>query len=207
VPARDDTRVRAAASSAQQPPHCWIVGYVSGMNHSMSSPAQSGTDMRAACVCGRVELVLIGNPIVTSICYCEDCQAGARQLAALPGAPLLAGDDGGTAYVLFPKDRVQGMTGNSLLKAYKLKEKSVTNRVVATCCNAPMLMNFDNVRHWVPIYRTRVLGNPPPIEMRICTKFKPDNVNLSDGIPSYPSYPPKFLVRLLAAWVSMLFRR
>ena len=168
-------------------------------------PTQSSTDSRATCVCGRVELRLIGNPIVTSVCYCDDCQAGARQLAALPGAPL-AGDDGGTAFVLFPKDRVQCTSGDSALKAYKLQDKSVTNRVVATCCNAPMLMNFDNARHWVPVYRARLLGIAPPIQMRICTKFKPDNVELPDDIPSYPSYPPKLLVKLLAARVSMLFR-
>jgi hypothetical protein len=71
-------------------------------------------------------------------------------------------EDGGTAYVLFAKDRVRCVSGDSLLKAYKLKDKSVTNRVVATCCNAPVLMNFDNGRHWVPVYRLRVLGNPPP---------------------------------------------
>src|ERR1700722_4498136 len=108
-------------------------------------PTQSSTDSRATCACGRLELRLIGNPIVTSVCYCDDCQAGARQLAALPGAPL-AGDDGGTAFVLFPKDRVQCTSGDSELKAYKLQDKSVTNRVVATCCNSPMLMNFDKDR-------------------------------------------------------------
>ena len=170
-------------------------------------PGRSSTDIRASCECRRVELMLVGNPIVTSICYCDDCQAGARQLAALPGAPLLAGDDGGTAYVVFPKDRVQCVTGKSLLKSYKLKDKSVTNRVVATCCNAPVFMNFDKGRHWVPIYRMRMLGSPPPIQMRICTKFKPDNVSLSDDIPTYPYYPPKFLVKLLAAGVQMLFRK
>ena len=169
--------------------------------------SHSGTDIRAACACGRVELMLIGNPIVTSVCYCDDCQAGARQLAALPGAPLLAGEDGGTAYVLFAKDRVRCVTGNSLLKSYKLKHESVTNRVVATCCNAPVFMNFDNVRHWVPIYRMRMLGNPPPIEMRICTKFKPENVTISDDIPSYTTYAPKLLARLLAARIAMLLYR
>ncbi len=168
---------------------------------------QSSTDIRASCVCGRVELRLTGNPIVTSICYCDDCQAGARQLAALPGAPLPAGEDGGTAYVLFPKDRVKRMPTDSVLKAYKLKEKSVTNRVVATCCNAPMFMNFDNARHWVPVYRVRLLGILPPIQMRICTRFKPDNIELPDDIPSYRSYPPSFLVKLLAARESMRFRK
>ena len=146
---------------------------------------QSSTEFRASCRCGRIELRLTGNPIVTSVCYCDDCQAGARQLAALPGAPLPAGDDGGTAYVLFRKDRVQCTSGDSGLKAYKLKDKSVTNRVVATCCNAPMFMSFDNARHWVPVHRARLLGIPPPIQMRICTKSKPDNVDLPDDIPSY----------------------
>jgi hypothetical protein len=43
--------------------------------------------------------------------------------------------------------------------------------------------------------------------MRICTKFKPQNATIPDDIPSYPTYAPKLLVKLLAARIAMLFNR
>ena len=77
--------------------------------------------MTATCACGRVELKAFGRPIVSSVCYCDDCQKGARQIEALPDAGAVSDPDGGTAYVLYRKDRFECSKGGDLLKRYKLK--------------------------------------------------------------------------------------
>ena len=61
---------------------------------------------------------------------------------------------GGTAYVVYRKDRVKCSRGNQFLQGYKIKEKSPTNRVVATCCNSAMFLNFDDGKHWPKKTRT-----------------------------------------------------
>ncbi len=99
--------------------------------------------MIASCACGAVELEAFGKPIVSSVCYCSDCQKGAAQIEALPHAGPVRDPDGGTAYILYRKDRIACTKGAERLKSYKLKETSATNRVVATCCNSAMFLNFD----------------------------------------------------------------
>ena len=169
----------------------------------MSGP--TNPSRTAVCSCGSVELEAQGSPIVTAACYCEDCQAGSGQIEALPNAPALLDEHGGTAYVVYRKDRIQCTKGAQFLKAHKVREKTVTNRMVATCCNSAMLMNFDDGKHWVDVYRSRFLVDPPPLEMRMCTKSKTGG-DLPSDVPSYPSYPPQFLVKILAAKVAMLLR-
>jgi hypothetical protein len=48
----------------------------------------------------------------------------------LPNAGAVAHPDGGTAYILYRKDRIECSKGAALLKSYKLKEISVTNSEV-----------------------------------------------------------------------------
>ncbi len=148
-----------------------------------------------------------GEPIASVVCYCASCQEGSRQLEALAGADRIRETDGGTAYVLYRKDRVVCAQGAEYLKSYKIKATSATNRVAATCCNSAMAMTFDDSKHWVPLFRLRCHGPVPPIEMRICTKFKPPDVTLPDDVPQYPGYPGKFMARLLGAWLAMRLRR
>jgi hypothetical protein len=93
------------------------------------------------------------------------------------------------------------------LKSLKIKETSPTNRVVATCCNSGMFMNFDDSKHWVPAYRSRFHGNLPPIQMRICTKFRPDGAVLSTEVPNASGYPVKLMIPLLTARIAMLVGR
>lgn len=163
--------------------------------------------MTATCSCGGVELKAFGRPIVSSVCYCDDCRKGADQIEALPGAGTVRDPYGGTAYILYRKDRIECSRGAELLRRYKLKETSVTNRVVATCCNSAVFMNFDRGPHWVSAYRARFHGELPPLQLRICTRFKPDGVVLPDDVPSYRSYPPGFVLKLLASRVAMLLGR
>ena len=115
--------------------------------------------------------------------------------------------DGGTVYILYRKDRIECSKGAELLGSYKLKETSVTNTVVATCCNSAVFVNFDRGPHWVSAYRARFHGELPPLQLRICTKFKPDGVVLPDDVPSYRRYSPGLVVKLLASRVAMLLGR
>ena len=171
----------------------------------MSVPSRIG--MTASCACGSVKLVTIGAPIVSAVCYCGDCQQGSRQIEALPNAGPVRDPDGGTAYILYRRDRIECSKGASLLKSYKIRTSSVTNRVVATCCNSAMFMSFDKGPYWVSAYRARFQGDLPPLQMRICTRYNPPDLVLSNDVPSYPGYPLRFMARLLASGVAMLLRR
>ncbi|MEK9279981.1 MULTISPECIES: hypothetical protein [unclassified Bradyrhizobium] len=159
--------------------------------------------MIATCSCGSVELKAFGSPIVSNVCYCDDCQKGAEQIEALPNAGAVRDPDGGTAYILYRKDRIECSKGADLLRRYKLKQSSATNRVVAACCNSAMFMNFDTGPHWVSAYRARFQGELPPLQLRICTKFKPDGVAPADDLPSYRGYSPGFMFKLLASRIAM----
>jgi len=168
--------------------------------------------MIARCSCGGVEYEATGRPIVSFICFCTDCQTGSKQLEALPGAGSVRDCDGGTAYVVYRKDRIRCARGAELLDHHKLRADTVTSRVTARCCNDPMVMWFEGARHWVPVYRARI-ADAPVAEMRVCTNsapagFPPPNLPSSDlsssDIPSYAGFPIKLLAKLLAARLAML---
>ena len=161
----------------------------------------------ASCACGSVELKAFGAPIVSAICYCTDCQTGSRQIEELPGAGTVHDPDGGTAYILYRKDRIECANGSELLKSYKIKESSATNRVVATCCNSAMFVSFDKGPFWISAYRARFQGHLPPLQMRICTKSKPEDLVLPNDLPAYPGYPLRLMAKLLASGATMLLRR
>jgi hypothetical protein len=163
--------------------------------------------LTASCRCGGVEIEATGAPIVSSVCFCADCQRGARQIEDLPGADSVRDDDGGTAYILFRKDRFRCGKGAERLKGYKLRDSSMTNRVVATCCTSAMFMNFDKGPHWISAYRTRFRGDLPPLQMRICTKSKPESVVLPTDVPNYPGYPAGLIFKLLGSRLAMLMGR
>jgi hypothetical protein len=162
--------------------------------------------MIARCSCGSVEYEATGDPILGVACYCDDCQEGARRIEALPGAPPVRDPDGGVSYILYRKDRVRCAKGGGLVQNHKLKAKTDTNRVVATCCNSAMAMTFDDSKHWMPVYRAR-LTDPPPVDMRICTKFAPAAAAIPRDVPSYPGFSVKFIWKLLGARLAMALGR
>jgi hypothetical protein len=159
------------------------------------------------CSCGKVQMEAYGLPIVSCVCYCDDCQAGGRQIEALPHAPRVLDPDGGTALVLYRKDRIAWTKGAELLRHDKIAAKSATNRIVATCCNTGMVMSFDDSRHWVSTFRNRFQDDVLPAEMRVRTKFKSDAVTLPGDLPNYPGGPPILMWKLVKAWIPMLVGR
>lgn len=167
-------------------------------------PVSRACDLAASCSCGSVELEATGAPIMSTVCYCGSCQEGSRQIEALPNGRPACDPDGGTAYVLYRKDRVERAKGSRLLQGYKLTDGSPTDRVVATCCDSPMYLDFAK-GHWLSIYRTALQGDLPPVEMRVQTAAA--GVDLPDDVPRYPGYGPKFMAKLCAAWIATLLRR
>jgi hypothetical protein len=162
---------------------------------------------RVRCACGQVELEATGAPITVLVCYCDDCQAGARRIESLPGAGAVIAPDGGTTLALWRKDRVRCLRGESLLQGVRIRDRTKTERLVATCCNSAMLVRFDDTRPWVSVFRNRVQGEKPSPEMRIMTKFRPKGTDLPDDLPSYSTYPLRLPAKLVGALLARLLGR
>jgi hypothetical protein len=160
----------------------------------------------ATCQCGRVRLEALGAPILTGACYCTSCQQAGHRFEQMPSAPSLLDPDGGTAVVLYRKDRVRCVAGQDYLEEHRLTPQSPTRRVVATCCNAPMFLDFTK-GHWLSIFRTRFAAGAPPLQMRVMTKERPSGVELPNDVPNYDGHSGKFMLKLLLAWVAMGLRR
>jgi hypothetical protein len=158
------------------------------------------------CRCGKVELAGIGRPILGVACYCASCQEAGRRFEQLPSAPPVLNGDGGTDYVLYRKDRVQCVRGQELLEEHRLKPDSPTRRVIATCCNSAMFLDFTR-GHWLTMYRNRFPAGAPPVEMRVMTQARRDGVELADDLPNHSGLSGRAMLRLLAAWIAMGFRR
>ena len=165
--------------------------------------AKSG--LRASCVCGSVVLETRGRPVATAICHCDDCQAAAARFAALPGSAPVMDAAAGTAMVMVRKGRMTCVHGAERLQPLKLKPGSPTSRYVAACCNSAMYLGFDDAKHWVDIFRNRIAGEPPRIEARVCTRFRPAGDALPGDAPAYPGYPPGLIPKLVGSRIAMLF--
>jgi hypothetical protein len=96
--------------------------------------------------------------------------------------------------------------GQEYLEERRLKPDSPTRRVVATCCNSAMFLDFTK-GHWLSMLRNRFPAGAPPLEMRLMTKERRAGVELADDLPNYSGHSGKFMLKLLAAWIAMGFRR
>ena len=161
------------------------------------------TAILASCRCGSVQLLAQGKPITGAICYCDDCQEAARRIEAIPDAPPVHTSDGGTAYLLYRKDRLRFLKGGQSLKDIRLRENSPTRRVISDCCNSAMFLDFEK-GHWMSVYAARFAGDAPPVEMRVQTRFKPKDAELPADLPIYSAFPPKFMAKLVLAKIGML---
>jgi len=160
----------------------------------------------APCRCGKVELEIVGAPILRGICYCASCQEAGRLYRAAPGAKSGLAEDGGSDYVLYRKDRVRCSQGGELLEERRLKADSPTRRMYARCCNTAMFVDFTK-GHWLTVYRGRLPNNIPPATMRVMTAERPEGVILPDDMANYPGRSGKFILKLIGAWMAMGFRR
>jgi len=160
----------------------------------------------APCLCGKVQLEIVGPPILRGICYCASCQAAGRLYRAARGVEPVLAEDSGTDYVLYRKDRVRCIHGGDLLQEQRLKPDSPTRRMHARCCGTPMFADFTK-GHWLSVYRGRLPDDMAPATMRLMTAERPAGVTLPDDMANYPGRSGKFMLKLLRAWMAMGFRR
>ena len=162
--------------------------------------------LSATCQCGKVKFEAVGPPILTGSCYCTSCQEAGRQFEQLASAPPVLDLDGGTSAILYRKDRVRCVMGQEYLEERRLKPDSPTRRVLATCCNSAMFLDFTK-GHWLSMYRNRFPVEAPPLELRIMTAERRAGVELPKDVPSYETHSGKAMLKLVAAWIAMGFRR
>ncbi len=173
--------------------------------------ANGGVDMdttirTSSCVCGRVRCQAVGTPILSAVCYCDNCQAGGRQIEALHNAARVLDADGGTPYLTYRDDRFSVIAGADLLVGYKIKDGAPTQRFVASCCNSGLFLKFGP-GHWVSAYRARFNGDLPPIEMRTQTKYRQAASDIPHDAPKYRKFPVKLFRKLLTSRIAMLIGR
>ena len=158
------------------------------------------------CSCGAVAFTLSHAPIVAAECHCTSCREAASRLNALPVATQIQEPNGGTRFVLWRKDRVRCRRGEEQLGSFRLAPDATTERVVATCCNAPLYLAFKG-GHWLSLYAKRWPdGVGPAPELRTMTRDLPTGTTLPDDIPNAGRQSAAFFVRLLWAWIRMGFR-
>lgn len=162
--------------------------------------------LSSACRCGKVTFEAVGAPIVSAACYCASCQEAGRRFEQLPDAPRVLDADGGTGFILCRKDRVRCTTGQEYLEEHRLKADSPVRRVIATCCNSAMFLEFTN-GHWLSMYRSSFTIDVPPLEMRTMTKDRRAGVELANDVPNLSTHSGKFMFKLLTAWIAMGFRK
>ncbi|MCC5970854.1 MAG: hypothetical protein JJU15_12985 [Pararhodobacter sp.] len=158
------------------------------------------------CACGQVALNLTGRHILSAECLCSDCQQAAVAFQALPDTRPVVDDKGATRFVLYRKDRVQCERGQEFLAEHRLTDDSKTRRVIATCCNTPMFLDFTQ-GHWLSIYGTLWPdGALPKLNLRTMTKDAPADVVLPDDVPNARTHNIGFFAKLIIAWAAMGFR-
>ncbi len=159
-----------------------------------------------ACSCGQFHLELTGSPFIAAECHCKSCREAAVRLAALPPSFPPNGANGGTPYSLYRKDRVRFPDGTSALKAYRLSEAAPTRRVLTTCCNSPVFLEFQG-GHWLSLYANLwPAASRPPMTIRTMTSDLPENHRLDNALPAGKATTAGFYWKLLTAWIAMGFK-
>ena len=172
----------------------WCLGSLPSRQVELAMPNKPMTIITSRCACGGVEYEAIGAPIICAICYCVSCQEAGRAFEQRPGAPPVLDPDGGTAVLLFRKDRVRCVHGREKLEEHRLKADSPTRRLVAKCCNSAMFLDFTK-GHWLSMYRRRFPADAPEIEMRVMTRERCTGIALADDLPNHRGRSGKFMLK------------
>lgn len=158
------------------------------------------------CACGKVGIEVEHEPIIRAECYCNSCRKGAERLSHLPSAPRLLNEVGGIYYVLYRKDRIRFTRGEDLLRQFRLSPEAHTRRVVASCCNTPVFVEFQG-GHWLSLYHTLwPSGTLPLPDVRTQTGDLDDPGAVGGDVPHGFWPTARFYARLLGAWIGMGFR-
>ena len=157
----------------------------------------------AACVCGKVRFEARGAPVANAVCHCDDCQAAAHQIEALPHAARILDDYAGTPFAVYRDDRFSCVQGEALLRGHKLSDEAPTTRYVASCCNSAMYLKFGP-GWWKSVYRGRFADALPPLMLRQQLKHLPPGVERPTDLPVTEGYAARFLARLMLARLAMM---
>ncbi|WP_366933738.1 hypothetical protein [Devosia sp.] len=158
------------------------------------------------CACGQCALTLTGAPFISTECHCNSCREAGGKLAALPLARPMLEPDGGTRFVLYRKDRVEIAKGHELLRGYRLSTTTPTRRVVATCCNSPVFLEFKG-GHWLSLYSSLWPADTAPApQIRTMVSDREAETQLEGAIPHGRMQTLGFYGKLLAAWIAMGFK-
>lgn len=161
---------------------------------------------RLGCACGALELIVSERPIASVECCCDSCRAAGARLERLPGAKSVVDRHGATRFVLYRKDRIRFTACVDHLKPFRLSAGAGSRRVVASCCNAPVFLEFKG-GHWLSLYGGLwPEGTLPPLEMRTMTGDLADASILPGDVPNLERQSLSFYAKLLKAWIAMGFR-
>jgi hypothetical protein len=138
------------------------------------------------------------------VCYCASRQKAGRAFERFPAAPPVLEPDGGTAAILFRKDRVRCVHGREQLLEHRLMAGSPSRRFVTRCCHSAMFLDFTRGQ-WFSMYRRRFPTEAPEIEMRVMTRDRRAGVALRGDVPNYLGYSVRFMMKLLPARIAMGF--
>lgn len=93
-----------------------------------------------------------------------------------------------------------------MLRERRLTPSSPTRRVVASCCNTPVFLEFQR-GHWLSIYsRLWPDTERPRIDMRTMISDRTDAPALPNDVPNAQHQTFGFMVKLLGAWIAMGFK-
>jgi hypothetical protein len=160
----------------------------------------------ASCACGKVRVKAMGRPIITAVCYCDDCQAGVRQLEAAGARDDFHDAWDGSPYATYRNDRLHTLEGAELLEGFKLKDDAPTTRYIATCCKSAMYLKFGP-GWWTSVYRVRLGEAAPPIEVRSKVGRAKNPNAIPKDVPHASGFAPGLIARLMKARVAMWLGR
>lgn len=161
---------------------------------------------KLSCQCRQVNVDVEGPHIAVTECLCDSCRKAGVVLSSLPGAPAILDGKEATLFVMHRKDRMRVVSGSESLKAYRLSPDAKTRRIVASCCNTPMMLEFQG-GHWFSLYgQLWAEGQRPVPEFRTMTDDLDDPSVLPDDVPNLKQHSLAFYRRLFGAWVKMGFR-
>lgn len=160
---------------------------------------------RLSCACGAFQLEVEKTPIISTECHCNSCREAGDRLQRAGVSPVLE-ENGGTQFVLYRKDRIRFIKGTERLREFRLKPDAPTRRVVATCCNTPVFLEFES-GHWLSLYSGFWPGDARPLpDIRTMTGDRADPALLPADVPYGKRQTLGFYARLLGAWIAMGFR-
>ena len=87
----------------------------------------------------------------------------------------------------------------------KVKVEAIGRPILTASCYCMSCQ--DAKGHWVSMYCNRLSTGAPPLEMRVMTGERRVGGGLPDDVPNHRGHSVKFMLKLVAAWIAMGFRR